>query len=210
MTSTPSPSSTPLIPAQAGIHSFCQRWTPSFACIHGRGDGVSGVIGRSLSCVAIIRAIVTPINIVVIFSRLAYRRLACGVISKVNTITPIWRMRAIVCLMYLMFTSSLLVFVYAIFSHLALHNKEAGLTNESINDSKKFSCLFSAPTSGLLQNLEMSESPRVQPWRFVFPNVTVNADSHFTLSPHLKRKRFPFCSKKRIGWGKLFVQGVVS
>ena len=152
--------------------------------------------------VAGIRAIIAPINIRIMVASFAHRRMTCGMIAKPFAILFV-RIERATYFMNLMFTSRLRVFIYTIISHLALHKNEAGLTTEPISDSKKLPYLFSAPASKLMQIWKMSESSRGQPWRFVFPSVTVNADSHLATSPYLKYKNVHICSNLYIACGKV-------
>jgi len=204
----------PLIPAprrkcpwgaQAGIHFNVSLDS------HLRGSERSvWVIIHQLTCMTCVRAIITPINIGVVVLRFPKCRMTITMPAKLFLV--MWRRIArgrtstSGLNMNLMFASRLSVFVDNIISHMALHNKEAGLTCEPANGSKKLPYLFSAPTSGFLQIWKMLESSRLQPWRFVFPNVTVNADSHLPPSPYLKRKKFRFCSKRGMDYRKLHAQ----
>lgn len=147
-----------------------------------------------LLCVAGVRAMIAAVNIGIMFFGLPYRRMARGVIAKANAVFFRWIPSA-PHLVNLMFTSRLRVFVNTVIGHVIfLFKGKAGLTCEPVNGSKKYPYLFSAPTLGLMQDLEMLESSRRQPWRFVFPNVTTNADSEKTMSLYLKHKIVHICS----------------
>ncbi len=199
---------TPLLPAQAGIHldvSMDSRLRGGERRGSERNIGAKSV---QLTCMAGSATIIAPVDIGVMVPRFANRRVAITMPAKVFSVSCrriVWRRTtAPWCKVYFMFTSGLRVFIDNIICHIIfLFKNEAGLTTEPMNGSKKLPYLFSAPASKLMQIWKMSESSRRQPWRFVFPNVTVNADSHLATSPYLKYKKVHICSNLCIACGKV-------
>ena len=175
--------STPLIPAKAGIHldiSLVSR-------LRGSERNIEVMINH-LTRMTSIRTPVTAINICVMLTGFMNCRMASQMITKSLSVLFGWIVSA-THFVNLMFTTRLRIFVNTVISHVILLKKEAGLTMEHVNVPKKLSYLFSAPTSGLMQIWKMLESSRLQPWRFVFPNVTQKTGSEKTIRPYPTNKK---------------------